>query len=194
LAQFVRKISGQVGLVIARPAVSITGAIVGGFVVSFVLMWQARGPAAANTAGAPSRTLPAVEPPALPTSMAPPRADSWGPPVRRAPAGVRANLPQPSAAPTDESDPTAPMPVGINVYNRRARHRIEGYVANTSNKPLSVTLERVGAEGRGNSTLSIELPPGGRRDFSSDSGLDLQTNDQVVVHSEPYQDISIQVP
>jgi hypothetical protein len=182
-----------VGFVSVRPALAIAGAIVGGFIVSFALMWRVQVPPAAAAAGPPSP--PSVpEPRSMPT-VGPSREAAYRvAAVRAVPVSVRPT-PAPNVAEVAaETDAAGPMPIGINVYNRRARHRFEGYVANASNKPLSVTLEVVGAEGRGNSSLKIELPAGGRQDFNSESGLDMQTNDQIVVHSDYYEDVTVAVP
>jgi hypothetical protein len=183
------------GFLTTRPALAIAMTIAGSFVVSFALMWRAQGPAAAVTATVPPTRMSVHDPRALPTVMAQTNAANRAPPARPAPASVRRAPPPPKdVGLAEDADSAAPMPIAINVFNRRNRHRFEGYVANTSNQPLSVTVEVVGAEGRGNSTLRLEVPAGGQQDFSSDSGLDMQSNDQIVVHSDHYQDITAQVP
>jgi hypothetical protein len=141
------------GLLKERPALTLAGAFVASFVVSFALMWRARGPAA-----------------------------------------VSADPPPSDAAVAEETDAAGPMPLGINVYHRHKGNPYQGYVQNTSPKLLSVTLEVVGADGRANSTLRLELSAWERKDFNNDSGLDMHSNDQIVVHSDPYPDVTVQVP
>ena len=83
------------------------------------------------------------------------------------------------------------VPVAINIWNRRNRHRIEGYVWNTSGRQLSLMLEVVG---QGNSVLHLDLPPSARRELSAESGFEMQSNDRVIVRSEPFQDLVTEVP
>ena len=126
-----------------------------------------------------------------PSSLAPVHDADEPPPL---PRPIKATTPQSVAQRSVESEgdrSPGVVPVAINIWNRRNRHRIEGYVSNTSDKPLSLTLKVVG---QGNSVLQLNLPPGARKEFSSDSGFDMQENDRVVVHSEPFQDIVTDVP
>ncbi len=205
MAQVVRELSRQVGrkigflnappaLVNARPALILAGVFVVSFVVSFALMWRARDSAAVSAAPPPPLlpAMPARAPRAPPTLGAPSDARNRLASVRPPPVPMPA--PTQGAEATPATDAAGPIPLAINVYNRLHRHRHEGYVANTSNEPVSVTLEVVGADGRGNSTLQFEVPAGGRQEFSTDSGLDMRSNDQIVVHSDHYRDITVQVP
>jgi hypothetical protein len=63
--------------------------------------------------------------------------------------------------------------------------------AHTSGRQLSLILEVVG---QGNSVLHLDLPPNARRELSADSGFEMQSNDRVIVRSEPFQDLVTQVP
>ena len=199
MARCVRTISREMGLLSApffkaRPALAISGVLVASFLASFALMWRAwnTSPAAVPVSAASPRPMSAREPRLLPAPAAAAPDHTPMSAAARPAAPVRPAPPDAEAA--EETDASGPMPLGINVYNRRNRHRYEGYVQNTSNRPLSVTLEVVAADGRGNSTLQLELPAWGRQDFSSDSGFDMQSNDRIVVHSDPYQDITVVVP
>lgn len=182
------------GFLSAHPAPAIAGAVVVSFVVSFALMWHGQRPTAPVIADRPPAKSTA-EGRGSPIRMSGSDASAWAAPLRPASvSGPAAPPPAKAAAADDDAGSPGPVPVAINVFNRRNRHRIEGYVANTSNKPLSVTLEVVGGAGRGSSTLQLDLPVGGREDFSTDSGLDMRSNDQIVVHCDPYLDVTAQVP
>ena len=178
----------------ARPTLAIGIVILGSFAISFTLRWHGRhppGPAVAIAAA----TAPGVS-----------TLEAGGPQTRT--AEMREAVPVPSAgrrelavpapvvnAPVgDVPDATGPLPVAISVFNRRNRHRIEGTVVNTSTTRLTLTLEVVAAEGRGNSTISLDLPPGGQQQFSNEFGLDIQSKDHVILHSDSFPDLTAEVP
>lgn len=101
----------------------------------------------------------------------------------------------PMVSSKDAEDPAeTSVPADFNVFNRRNRHRFEGYVLNRAGKPLSVEIETKTDSNQRPSRLQLDLAPGERREFTSQDGLDLHSNDQLVLHSPPYRDLTIAVP
>jgi hypothetical protein len=155
------------------------------FVVSFAFMWWQRTasdpalPEAASSAPALQPPPPAVEHDAPAPPMPAPAAPAAPPPLASAAASTTEEL----------------VPVDFNVYNRRRRNVIEGYVTNMTDKPLSVAVQGISASTQHlSSQIQLDLEPGEKKNFSTEDGLQLQANDSVVLHSPPYQDRSMQVP
>lgn len=88
----------------------------------------------------------------------------------------------------------ATLPLTYNVYNRRDRGKIEGFVKNMSGQALSVTLQVVDAAGQPTTQVELTLAPAEQKGFGTDSGLDIHSRDRVILHSPPYQDGSMEVP
>ncbi len=120
--------------------------------------------------------------------------------VRSPPAVIANPAPERNAAPAPESgtsaeeaQPAEALPVTFHVRNRRDANAIEGTISNIGSKPLSITLRVLRSGSETGSEMSFALAPGEQKNYSSEN-LYLQSNDQIVVHSPPYQDRMIQVP
>jgi hypothetical protein len=90
--------------------------------------------------------------------------------------------------------PMEPLPVAFHIRNRRDMHEIDGVITNISSNTLAITLRAIRAGTQTTSEMSFQLAPGERKTYSSNDGLDMQSNDQLVVQSPPYQDRVVQVP
>jgi hypothetical protein len=100
---------------------------------------------------------------------------------------------QDTVAESDDATP-ATLPVAFNVFNRRNRHKIEGFVTNTSRQRLYVSMEVIAADGQPSSQVVMSLEPHEKKTFGTDSGLDLHPRDRLVLHSQPYPDVTAEVP
>ncbi len=166
------------------------------FAVSFGIMYRQR-----ETENRSESTLDAASrfavsaPAAAPTTAAVrPPAAALQPPLARASEPV-ANVPRAEEAATPEDAATAqPLPVAVHLWNRRDLGRFDGYVMSRANKPMSITMRAVSASTQASSEIHFELGPRERKDFSSEEGLYMETNDQLTVQSPPYQDQVFRVP
>jgi hypothetical protein len=162
-----------------------------GGIISYLLFWPDGSPATVATRSDARPTPSASERSANRERPMPPPETPAPDAVPAVPvAAANASAANPEA---DGDDYSGSLPLAYDVYNRRRLHKIEGYVMNTSRRTLSVTLEAVGAEGQSSQT-AMSLAPGERRNFGTDTGLELHENDRIILHSPPYPDGVIEVP
>ena len=90
--------------------------------------------------------------------------------------------------------PAESLPVAFHIRNRRDIHQIDGVITNISNQTLAITLRAIRSGTQTTSEISFQLAPGERKNYSTDDGLDMQSNDQLLVLSPPYQERVVQVP
>jgi hypothetical protein len=139
--------------------------------------------------------------PALPVSQSPRPAQSAPvpqPAMVQPVSSVVAAAPKRPAAPiaaVPEDNPGGPaLPLTYNVFNRRGRHKIEGFVRNMSPETLSLTLQVMNASGEAAAQQNLVLAPAEQKNFGTDSGLNMQSGDKVIFRSPPYQDTTIEIP
>jgi hypothetical protein len=178
------------------------------FGISFAFFWRQQHPTipvepgvsqptpAADTerANQPPLTLPRVEPAVQSTVAAPP------PPAPPPQVGANQPLPPHHAGP--------PLPVMLNFSlesGRRRPHaggelgdlsgniRVVGMV-NTSDKPLDLRVIDVNPSTLKRTEASAFLAPGGQRSIGQNSGLGLESGDQITVRSDAFQDLNQIVP
>lgn len=168
---------------------SIILTMVVSFAISFAVMyWQrktqqhsvARVEAVSNVAVHVPAELPARPP--IPEHGAP-----------AAQIVARADLAEEAAKPGEEA-PAEALPVAFHIRNRRDLHMIDGDVRNITSKPMSISLRSVNSSTQTTSEIHFELAPGERKTYSTDDGLSMQTDDQLIVQSPPYQDRVVRVP
>jgi hypothetical protein len=94
----------------------------------------------------------------------------------------------------EEPAPAEALPVAFHIRNRRDLNMIDGDIRNITSKPMSVTLRSVNPSTRATSEIHFQLAPGERKTYSTEDGLYMQANDQLIVQSPPYQDRVVQVP
>jgi hypothetical protein len=94
----------------------------------------------------------------------------------------------------EEPAPAEPLPVAFHIRNRRDLNMIDGDILNTTSKPMSITLRSVNPSTQATSEIHFQLAPGERKTYSTNDGLSMQANDQLIVQSPPYQDRVVQVP
>jgi hypothetical protein len=164
------------------------------FCVSFGIMWRQRQPQelavsapqstpiAAQSARSP---LPAAIP--TPAPLEEPRNSS--PPTIPVSRVQRVALDSPN-----EGASLQPLPLSIHVWNRVNQHRIEGAVQNLSSAQITVTARVESAITRGNSEFQLAINPGETQYFSTDSGLDIHSQDHITFQSPPYEDQTELVP
>jgi hypothetical protein len=93
-----------------------------------------------------------------------------------------------------EGEPAEALPVAFHIRNRRDLNLIDGDIRNVASKPLSITLRAVNASTQAVSEMRFQLAPGERRTYSSNDGLYMQANDELIVQSPPYPDRVVKVP
>jgi hypothetical protein len=171
--------------------------IIGVMVLSFTaaLLWLRQGERPRDIlASSPADSVPAKSPVVEFKAVSP----SIGPVPRPVAVSVPAARQKASREPSElaqaDEPKTGPVPIGINVYNRRARHRFEGYIASSTPRPLSVTVDVVDKDGRPIGSHQFELAPWQHIEFNSESGFAMGTTDRLVVHSPPYDDVTVDVP
>jgi hypothetical protein len=177
-------------------ALAVGCALLGVFAISFDIMWQrqrrqdlvlpfvwtppagvegesSRAPAVIEAAVAVGRH----EPPIMQPMSTPPRG-------------------QPAAGAADPGTNSAllPLPVAINIWNRERRHKIEGSVQNLSLNPITVSARVRGAEGREVAEFQLIINPGDTQLFSTDSGLEIHSKDEITFESSPYLEQTQTVP
>jgi hypothetical protein len=101
-----------------------------------------------------------------------------------------------AATQSSEEEPARaePLPVAFHIRNRRDLNMIDGDILNTTSKPMSITLRAVNPSTQAISEIHFQLAPGERKTYSTNDGLSMQANDQLIVQSPPYQDRVVQVP
>ncbi len=167
----------------ARPRELILTMLVS-FSLTFAISMRER-----KTTAAPPRTLVSQPISSHPTPEQPKL-------VERTPAAAPAP-PRPASA-SEAAPGTGPqggaLPLAYNVYNRRNHGKIEGFITNMSDQPMSVSLQVMDAAGQPTTQAELNLAPAEQRGFGTDFGLDLHSRDRVILHSPPYQDGSMEVP
>lgn len=173
---------------------SIILTMVVSFLISFAIMfWQRRAqeqsapmlPSTPSVAAGVPAAAPAQTPIAEHQEPVPPASQSV----------AAADRPAEAMRSSDEEPvPAEAIPVAFHIRNRRDLNKIDGDVKNITSKPMSITLRSVNSITRATSEIHFELAPGERKIYSTDDGLYMQTNDQLTVHSPPYQDRVVRVP
>ena len=171
---------------------SIILTIVVSFTISFAIMFwkrQARDELVTMVDATPSAAVnaPAVEP-ARPSITEHPQ-----PVALSGPTVGSVDRPAESGVPSEEA-PAEPLPVAFHIRNRRDLNKIDGDIRNITSKPMSVTLRAVNSSTQASSEIHFQLAPGERKTYGTDDGLYMETNDQLIVQSPPYQDRVVRVP
>jgi hypothetical protein len=161
------------------------------FTVSFAIMFwkrQAQEELVTMVDATPSVAVnaPAEEPARPPTEHQQPV-----PPA--GPIDGSVDRPAESAVPS-ELAPAEPLPVAFHIRNRRDLNKIDGDIRNITSKPMSITLRVVNSSTQATSEIHFQLAPGERKTYSTDDGLYMETNDQLIVQSPPYQNRVVRVP
>jgi hypothetical protein len=169
-------------------ALAVACALLAVFAISFEIMWQRQQ----------RRELD------LPSASSPPAGPESEP--SRAPAVIEASVPanrqEPPAIPPTSTPPSSPraagaadpatnsallpLPVAINIWNRERRHKVEGSVQNLSLNPMTVSARVKSAEGREVAEFQLIINPGDTQSFSTDSGLEIHSKDEITFQSPPY--------
>ena len=162
------------------------------FCVSFAIMYwerkiQERAAPIVESAPSVAASAPASAP------VRPPVAQHQEPAASANRSAVSADRPPETVTPGDEA-PEAALPVAFHIRNRRDLNKIDGDIRNISDKPMSITLRAVSSGTQATSEIRFQLAPGERKAYSTDDGLNMQTNDELIVESPPYQDRVIRVP
>jgi hypothetical protein len=174
---------------------SIILTMVVSFAISFAVMYWQRNPqehsvprveAAPSIAMSAPAPIPAGPPIAAPVAPAPPAAAKVDAPAKPASPGEKASL--------EEATGSEALPVAFHIRNRRDLHVIDGDIRNITSKPMSITLRSMNPSTQATSEIHFELAPGERKTYSTDNGLAMQTDDQLIVQSPPYQDRIVRVP
>jgi hypothetical protein len=164
------------------------------FTISFAVMYGQRK---AQESSVPfvdaTPNLPRSAPTAVPAPAAPPIAEHQGPTAPASRPVARANRPAEAVMPSEEA-PAEALPVAFHIRNRRDLNKIDGDIRNITSKPMSITLRAVNASTQATSEIHFQLAPGERRTYSTDDGLYMQTDDQLIAQSPPYQDRVVRVP
>jgi hypothetical protein len=171
---------------------SIIVTMVVSFSVSFAIMfWQRkiqdRPAPMAEAAPGVAVSAPAAVP------ARPPMADHWEPVAPASRAAASADRPTEAVTP-DDGAPAEVLPVAFHIRNRREMDKIDGDIRNITSKPMSITLRAVNSSTQATSEIHFQLAPGERKIYSTDDGLIMQTNDQLIVQSPPYLDRVVRVP
>jgi hypothetical protein len=172
---------------------SIIPTVVVTFSISFAIMfWQKK----------------TQERPVLVTEAAPIDAVSAPPAVARptvpehreplAPAGQTTTSAHHSAETVksgeEEPAPAEPLPVAFHIRNRRDLNMIDGDIRNVTSNPMSITMRAVNPASQATSEIHFQLAPGERKTYSTNDGLYMQTDDELIVQSPRYQDRVVRVP
>jgi hypothetical protein len=163
------------------------------FTISFAVMYGQRK---AQQSSVPfvdaTPNIPRSAPAAVP-ARSPPIADHQDPTAPASRTVARANRPAEAVMPSEEP-PAEALPVAFHIRNRRDLNKIDGDIRNITSKPMSITLRAVNSSTQATSEIRFQLAPGERRTYSTDDGLFMQTDDQLIVQSPPYQDRVVRVP
>lgn len=162
------------------------------FTISFAIMFwkrQAQDRLVTMVDATPNVAVnaPAAEP------ARPPTTEHRQPVPPEGPIVGSVDRPAESGVPSEEA-PAEPLPVAFHIRNRRDLNKIDGDIRNITSKPMSVTLRAVNSSTQATSEIHFQLAPGERKTYSTDDGLYMETNDQLVVRSPPYQDRVVRVP
>jgi len=125
--------------------------------------------------------------------ISPPIAEHQEPIAPASRTAASADRPTEIVAP-DEEAVAEVLPVAFHIRNRRDLNKIDGDIRNITSKPMSITLRAVNSSTQATSEMHFQLAPGERKTYSADDGLYMQTNDQLIVQSPPYQDRVVRVP
>lgn len=169
------------------PYASIILTMLLSFTVSFAFMYWHGEP----KASAIPETLPATSVVEPPSPRPAPLANARSPlPVSgpQAPSHAQARADSSTAAAEE------PVPVDIQIWNRRHKGKVEGRIHNTSDHPLSVTILGRNSSGEQTAQLMLDLTAGEEKSFGTDQGMDLHESDQIVVSSAGYQNKESAVP
>ena len=129
-----------------------------------------------------------------PVAAARPLIAEHGEPIAPAAQTVANPDPPVEAASPGEVGTAEPLPVAFHIRNRRDLNKIDGDIRNITSKPMPITLRAVNSSTQATSEVHFQLAPGERKIYSTDDGLIMQTNDQLIVQSPPYQDRVVRVP
>jgi hypothetical protein len=170
--------------------------LLGVFAISFDIMWQRQRrqdldlplvsspPAGAD--GESSRAPALIEAAVAVGRDEAPIMQPTRPPLRSQPAA--------DAADPGTNSALQPLPVAINIWNRERRHKVEGSVQNLSLNPITVNARVKSAEGREVAEFQLIINPGDTQLFSTDSGLEIHSKDEITFQSPPYLDQTQVVP
>jgi hypothetical protein len=170
---------------------SIILTILVSFTVSFAIMyWQHK---------TQEQSVPMIEATpnlavSAPVVAARPLIAEHGEPIAPAAQTVANPDPPVEAATPGEVGTAEPLPVAFHIRNRRDLHIIEGDIRNITSKPMSITMRAVNSTSQASSEIRFQLAPGEKKTYSTDDGLSMQTDDQLIVQSAPYQDRVVRVP
>ena len=162
------------------------------FTISFAVMYGQRK---AQESSVPfvdaTPNIPRSAPRAAPAAT--PIAEHQGPTSPASRTVAHANRPAEAVMPSEEA-PAEALPVAFHIRNRRDLNKIDGDIRNITSKPMSITLRAVNSSTQATSEIHFQLAPGERRTYSTDDGLYMQTDDQLIAQSPPYQDRVVRVP
>jgi hypothetical protein len=171
---------------------SIIVTMVISFSISFAILFRQRQNQE-HSASMPDATasvaLVAAPAPPSPSSIAEAQTPSFAPPIQTA---ATAELPADTVPP--DVDAAGELPVAFHIRNRRDLNKIDGDIRNITSKTLSITMRSVSSSSQATSEIHFQLAPGERKTYSTEDGLYMQTNDQLIVQSPPYQDRIVRVP
>jgi hypothetical protein len=174
---------------------SITLTMVVSFAISFAVMYWQRNPQEHSAPRVEATPSIAVSPPAA-VPVGPPIAAPVAPALEAAARAGVAAKPAPASEERSPEEATASeaLPVAFHIRNRRDLHVIDGDIRNITSKPMSITLRSVNPSTQATSEMHFELAPGERKTYSTENGLAMQPDDQLIVQSPPYQDRIVRVP
>jgi hypothetical protein len=173
---------------------SIILTMVVSFSVSFATMYWQRKIQERSVPVPIAEAVPGVAvstPAAAPTR--PPIAEHQEPIALAMRTAASAERPTETVTP-DEEAAAEVLPVAFHIRNRRDLNKIDGDIRNITSKPMPITLRAVNSSTQATSEVHFQLAPGERKIYSTDDGLIMQTNDQLIVQSPPYQDRVVRVP
>jgi hypothetical protein len=170
--------------------------LLGVFAISFDIMWQRQrrqdldlpstSSPPANEEGESSRA-PAVIEASVPVNR-------QEPPVMQPRSIPLVSQPATGAADPGTNSALLPLPVAINIWNRERRHKVEGSVQNLSLNPMTVSARVKSAGGREVAEFQLIINPGDTQSFSTDSGLEIHSKDEITFESSPYLEQTQTVP
>jgi hypothetical protein len=177
-------------------ALAVASALLAVFAISFEIMWQRQRrqdldlPSVSSPpAGAESESssAPAVIEASVPVNR-------QEPPVMQPTSTPPGSQPAAGAADPGTNSAPPPLPVAINIWNRERRHKVEGSVQNLSLNPMTVSARVKSADGREVAEFQLIIKPGDTQSFSTDSGLEIHSKDEITFQSPPYLEQTQTVP
>jgi len=126
----------------------------------------------------PQAAVPTPQPQAAPL---PPPPNDDGPPL---PVLFNVASQAVPASQPDADGPPVDLPTSVNVGN----------ILNTSDRLLRITVIDFSTSNRKTALASVLLTPGGRQNFGPDSGLNLESGDQITLRSDGFHDLTQTVP